>query len=163
MSIWYENEPLHKENTNCPICGKSLNEYVIQLVGVGLFMNIFLCSDKCEKEFVRQIWKLAHQNDNNVLNENTKGLQQDIPIRLYIKGSYLCDKLSINEWNALFSRYENDSCSKIINKIENDKQGQDYAIIETTLFNVISKGAVLDLKFIASVKIGDKWVEECLH
>ena len=63
MSIWYEKEPLYKENTNCPICGKSLEEYGIQLVGVDEYMNIFLCSDECKKEFVRQIWKLAHQKD----------------------------------------------------------------------------------------------------
>ena len=34
---------------------------------------------------------------------------------------------------------------------------------KTTLFNVLSKGAILDLKFLASAKIGDKWVDECLH
>lgn len=106
---------------------------------------------------------MNYQNDNNVLlNKNTKVLQQDIPIRLYIKSSYLCDKLSINEWNALFSRYENDSHAKVICRIDDDK-GHDYAIIETTLFNVLSKGAILDLKFLAAVKIGDKWVDECLH
>lgn len=103
-----------------------------------------------------------YQNANNVLKENTNVLQQDILIRLYIRSSYLCDKLSINEWNALFSRYENDSHAKVIDRIDDDK-GHDYAIIETTLFNVLSKGAILDLKFLAAVKIGDKWVDECLH
>lgn len=75
----------------------------------------------------------------------------------------MCDKLSINEWNALFLRYENDSQAKIIDKLNEDKQGNDYAIIETTLFNVLSKGAILDLKFLAAVKIDDKWTDQCLH
>ena len=40
MSTWYEKEPLYKENTNCPICGKPLTNYGIQLVGVGEYMNM---------------------------------------------------------------------------------------------------------------------------
>ena len=68
---------------------------------------------------------------------------KDIPIRLYIRGEWLCDRLSINEWNALFSRYENDENSRIIDYLE--------------------KGAVLDLKFLASVKDGDEWESELLH
>lgn len=119
--------------------------------------------EKKFKVYGINIDSVNYQNaDNVLLKENTKVLQQDIPIRLYIRSSYLCDKLSINEWNALFSRYENDSNAKIINRIDDDKS-HDYAIIETTLFNVLSKGAILDLKFLASAKIGDKWVDECLH
>lgn len=62
-SNWYKKEPLYKENTNCPICGKPLTEFGIQLVGVGEYMNIFLCSDEHKKEFIRQIWKLSQQKD----------------------------------------------------------------------------------------------------
>lgn len=28
----------------------------------------------------------------------------DMTIRLYIEGNYLCDRLSINEWNSLWAR-----------------------------------------------------------
>ena len=88
---------------------------------------------------------------------------KDIPIRLYIRGEWLCDRLSINEWNALFSRYDNDENSRIIDYLEDTKHGRNYAVIETTLYTVLSKGAVLDLKFLASVKDGDEWESELLH
>lgn len=60
---WYEKESLYSENTNCPICGKDLSKRSIQLIGVGVFMNIFTCSIKCQKELIRQIWKLSKQKD----------------------------------------------------------------------------------------------------
>ena len=88
---------------------------------------------------------------------------KDIPIRLYVRGEWLCDRLSINEWNALFSRYENDENSRIIDYLEDTEHGRNYAVIETTLYTVLSKGAVLDLKFLASVKDGDEWESELLH
>lgn len=88
---------------------------------------------------------------------------EDMPIRLYIRGEWLCDRLSINEWNALFSRYENDENSRIIDYLEDTEHGRNYAVIETTLYTVLSKGAVLDLKFLSSVKDGDEWESECLH
>ena len=88
---------------------------------------------------------------------------KDMPIRLYIRGEWLCDRLSINEWNALFSRYENDENSRIIDYLEDTEHGRNYAVIETTLYTVLSKGAVLDLKFLASVKDGDEWESELLH
>ena len=88
---------------------------------------------------------------------------KDIPIRLYIRGEWLCDRLSINEWNALFSRYENDENSRIIDYLEDTEHGRNYAVIETTLYTVLSKGAVLDLKFLSSIKDGDVWESECLH
>lgn len=88
---------------------------------------------------------------------------KDIPIRLYFRGEWLCDRLSINEWNALFSRYENDPNSKIINHLDDSEHDRDYAVIETTLYTVISKGAVMDLKFLRAVKDGDKWQTKCLH
>lgn len=88
---------------------------------------------------------------------------KDIPIRLYIRGEWLCDRLSINEWNALFSRYDNDENSRIIDYLEDTEHGRNYAVIETTLYTVLSKGAVLDLKFLASVKDGDEWESELLH
>lgn len=88
---------------------------------------------------------------------------EDMPIRLYIRGDWLCDRLSINEWNALFSRYENDENSRIIDYLEDTEHGRNYAVIETTLYTVLSKGAVMDLKFLASVKYGDEWESECLH
>lgn len=86
--------------------------------------------------------------------------QIDIKIRLYIEGSFLCDRLSINEWNALFTRYENDPQSKIIDHI--DRENEDYAIIETTLFTVLSKGAIMDLQFLRAAEIGGKWQNKCL-
>lgn len=86
--------------------------------------------------------------------------QTDIKIRLYIEGSFLCDRLSINEWNALFTRYENDPQSKIIDHI--DRENEDYAIIETTLFTVLSKGAIMDLQFLRAAEIGGKWQNKCL-
>ena len=88
---------------------------------------------------------------------------EDMPIRLYIRGEWLCNRLSINEWNALFSRYENDPNSRIIDYLEDTEHGRNYAVIETTLYTVLSKGAVLDLKFLSSVKDGDEWESECLH
>ena len=87
----------------------------------------------------------------------------DTTIRLYIEGKYLCDRLSINEWNALFSRYENDPNSKIIDHLEDTEHKRDYAIIETTLSNVLSKGAIMDLQFIRAIKVGDIWKTESLH
>jgi hypothetical protein len=94
-------------------------------------------------------------------NESNDAL--DTPIRLYIEGKYLCDRLSINEWNALFSRYENDLNSKIIDHIDDTEHKLDYAIIETTLSNVLSKGAIMDLQFIRAIKVGNIWKTECLH
>lgn len=87
----------------------------------------------------------------------------DKTIRLYIEGKYLCTRLSINEWNALFSRYENDPNSKIIDHLEDSGHNRDYAIIETTLFTVLSSGSIMDLQFLAGVKDGDSWKTECLH
>lgn len=96
-------------------------------------------------------------------NQKETLVVQDMPIRLYIRGDWLCDRLSINEWNALFSRYENDENSKIIDYLEDTEHGRNYAVIETTLYTVLSKGAVMDLKFLAAVKDGDVWESECLH
>lgn len=87
----------------------------------------------------------------------------DMTIRLYIEGKYLCDRLSINEWNALFKRYENDPNSKIIDHLDESKNERDYTIIETTLQTVLDKGAVMDLQFLRAVKDGDKWQTQCLH
>lgn len=87
----------------------------------------------------------------------------DRRIRLYIEGKYLCDRLSINEWNALFSRYENDPDSKIINYLEESENDKDYAIIETTLGTVLSKNAIMDLQFLRAVEVDGKWQTECLH
>ena len=84
-------------------------------------------------------------------------------IRLYIEGKYLCDRLSINEWNALFNRYENDPDSKIISHLEESENDRDYAIIETTLGTVLSKNAIMDLQFLRAIKVDDKWQTECLH
>lgn len=88
---------------------------------------------------------------------------EDMPIRLYIRGEWLCDRLSINEWNALFSRYENDENSRIIDYLEDTEHGRNYAVIETTLYTVLSKGAVMDMQFLRAVKDGDKWQTKCLH
>lgn len=82
---------------------------------------------------------------------------KDMPIRLYIRGEWLCHRLSINEWNALFSRYENDPNSKIIDHLDDSEHDRDYAVIETTLYTVLLKGAVMDLQFLRAVKDGDKW------
>ena len=87
----------------------------------------------------------------------------DMPIRLYIRGELLCDRRSINEWNALFSRYENYPNSKIIDHLDDSEHDRDYAVIETTLYTVILKGAVMDLKFLSSIKDGDEWESELLH
>jgi hypothetical protein len=87
----------------------------------------------------------------------------DMTIRLYIEGNYLCGRLSINEWNALFARYENDPNSKIIDHLEDSENDRDYAVIETTLQTVLDKGAVMDLQFLRAVKEGDKWQTKCLH
>ena len=88
---------------------------------------------------------------------------KDMPIRLYIRGEWLCDRLSINEWNTLFSRYENDENSKIIDYLEDAEHGRNYAVIETTLQTVLAKGAAMDLQFLRAVKDGDKWQTKCLH
>jgi hypothetical protein len=87
----------------------------------------------------------------------------DMTIRLYIEGNYLCGRLSINEWNALWSRYENDPNSKIIGHLDDSENDRDYAVIETTLQTVLDKGAVMDLQFLRAVKVGDKWETQCLH
>lgn len=88
---------------------------------------------------------------------------KDIPIRLYIRGEWLCDRLSINEWNSLFSRYENDENSKIIDYLEDTEHVRNYAIIETTLYTVLLKGTIMDLQFLMAVKDGDEWKSELLH
>lgn len=88
---------------------------------------------------------------------------KDIPIRLYIRGECLCNRLSINEWNALFSRYENDPNSKIIDHLDDSEHDRDYAVIETTLQTVLAKGAIMDLQFLRAVKDGDKWQTKCLY
>ncbi len=87
----------------------------------------------------------------------------DQRIMLYIDGRYLCDRLSINEWNALFSRYENDPQSTIINRLDDAEHNTNYAIIMTTLLTVLSKGAILDLQFMRGVYADGKWQTECLH
>lgn len=87
----------------------------------------------------------------------------DKTILLYIAGKYLCTRLSINEWNALFSRYENDPNSRIIDHLDDSEHKKDYAIIVTTLFTVLSKGAIMDLQFLSAVKDGDSWKTDCLH
>lgn len=84
-------------------------------------------------------------------------------IRLYIEGKYLCDRLSINEWNALFNRYTGDSQSNVINHLEDTENDRDYAIIETTLDAVLSKGAVMDLQFLRAVEIDGKWQTKCIQ
>ena len=88
---------------------------------------------------------------------------KDMPIRLYIRGEWLCDRMSINEWNSLFSRYENDPNSKIIDPLDDSEHDRDYAVIETTLQTVLAKGAIMDLQFLRAVKDGDKWQTQCLH
>lgn len=88
---------------------------------------------------------------------------KDMPIRLYIGGECLCNKLSINEWNALFSRYEKDPNSKIIDPLDDSEHDRDYAVIETTLQTVLAKGAIMDLQFLRAVKDGDKWQTQCLQ
>lgn len=87
----------------------------------------------------------------------------DKTILLYIKGKYLCTRLSINEWNALFSRYEKDPNSKIIDHLDDSEHKKDYAIIKTTLFTVLSKGAIMDLQFLAAVRDGDSWKMDVFH
>lgn len=51
---------------------------------------------------------------------------KDMPIRL-----------SINEWNALFSRYDNDENSRIIDYLEDTEHGRNYAVIETNTDSMI--------------------------
>lgn len=87
----------------------------------------------------------------------------DMTIRLYIEDNYLCDRLSINEWNSLWARYENNPNSKIINHIDDFQNDRDYAVIETTLQTVLDMGAVMDLQFLRAAKIGGKWVTEVQH
>lgn len=84
-------------------------------------------------------------------------------IRLYIEGKYLCDRLSINEWNALFERYQHDPNSTIIDHLEDSENDKDYAIIETTLGTVLSKNAIMDLQFLRAIEVDGKWQTECLH
>ena len=62
---------------------------------------------------------------------------KDMPIRLYFRGEWLCDRLSINEWNALFSQYENDENSRIIDYMEDTEHGRNYAVIETNTDSMI--------------------------
>lgn len=111
---------------------------------------------------VQAIVKTAKEIRLGANNKETLVIE-DVPIRLYIRGEWLCHRLSINEWNALFSRYENDENSRIIDYLEDTEHGRNYAVIETTLYTVLSKGAVLDLKFLSSIKDGDEWESECLH
>ena len=77
--------------------------------------------------------------------------------------STTCQLGCISEGNALFSRYENDPNSKIIDHLDDSEHDRDYAVIETTLYTVISKGVVMDLKFLSSIKDGDEWESELLH
>ena len=84
-------------------------------------------------------------------------------IRLYIEGKYLCDRLSINEWNALFERYQHDPDSTIIDHFDDSEYDPVYAIIETTLGTVLSKNAIMDLQFLRAIEVDGKWQTECLH
>ena len=70
-------------------------------------------------------------------NQKETLVVKDMPIRLYIRGECLCNRLSINEWNALFSRYENDENSRIIDYMEDTEHGRNYAVIETNTDSMI--------------------------
>lgn len=63
------------------------------------------------------------------------------PITLLIKCDYLLDKLSINEWNSLITRYENDPNSTIEDHMD------DYILIHTTVDNIKKKHNINDLRF----------------
>lgn len=62
-------------------------------------------------------------------------------ITLLIKSDYLLDKLSINEWNALITRYENDPNAIIEDHMD------DYILIHTTIDNIKKKHNINDLRF----------------
>lgn len=63
------------------------------------------------------------------------------PVTLLIKSDYLLDKLSINEWNALITSYENDP-----NVIMEDHM-DDYILIHTTVDNIKKNHNINDLRF----------------
>lgn len=63
------------------------------------------------------------------------------PITLLIKSDYLLDKLSINEWNALITRYENDPNATIEDHMD------DYLLIHTTVDNIKKNHHISDLRF----------------
>lgn len=67
-------------------------------------------------------------------------------ITLLLKASYLCDQLSINEWNDLIGRYEDDPYATVEGNAEEDVR------IHTTFENVVSKNRG-DLRFAKPILI----------
>lgn len=70
---------------------------------------------------------------------------RDRRITITLNGNLeLFKRLSINEWNALITSYENDPNAEI----EPYDEGKDgWCIIHTTLSNVVDNHSVLDLRF----------------
>lgn len=64
-------------------------------------------------------------------------------IVLTLKSNYICDILSINEWNKLITSYENDP-KAIINNLAMDEELYIY----TTLENVLNNHSKADLRFL---------------
>lgn len=63
------------------------------------------------------------------------------PVTLLLKSDYLLDKLSINEWNALITRYENDPNATMEDYMD------DYILIHTTVDNIKKNHNINDLRF----------------
>lgn len=62
-------------------------------------------------------------------------------VTLLIKSDYLMDKLSINEWNELITRYENDP------NVTMEDHMDDYILIHTTIDNIKKNHNINDLRF----------------
>lgn len=69
----------------------------------------------------------------------------NIQIFLLVKDDYLFKQLSINDWNKLITRYENDN-NAIVNKYINNNV--TYVAITTTLYNIFKKHNIMDFRFI---------------
>lgn len=79
--------------------------------------------------------------------ESYKSGIADRRIKLTLRTQYIMDTLSINEWNALITSYENDELADV-SGVEDE-----FVEIRTTLANVVNNHSILDLRFVS-------WIQE---
>ena len=65
-------------------------------------------------------------------------------IYLALKPKYLCQELSINDWNKFITNYENDK-NAIIEEYDENFDG--YFFVTTNLFNILKNHSIMDLRF----------------
>ena len=66
-------------------------------------------------------------------------------VYLWIKPDYLFKELSINEFNNLLARYQND-IDAVVEDYDENMDG--HVFITTNLYNILTNHTVMDLRFI---------------